>query len=178
MSSSSAKDRSFSAKEILAHVKSRKERKKIVDVRETSVQLIIFTLSGDYFAFRMKDVKEILDLAGKEIATVPGCPDFITGIVNVRGSIEATVNLSKFLGMPYDDSVPFRHAIIIAKDENRAGIQVVNVEDVFHTPENSIRPPDTAIADVIKIFVTGEITFNNRHVAILDSEKLLETISA
>lgn len=81
---------------ILAEVKRRKSQEKIVDVDEEKVKLVIFSLLSDYYAFHGSDVKEILPLG--KITYVPGSPDFILGIINVRGDIESILNIHNFWG--------------------------------------------------------------------------------
>ena len=70
----------------------------ILDVHGEEVKLIVFTLHGDYFAFYGTDIKEILAL--RKINYVPGCPDYILGITNVRDDVELVIDINGFLEFP------------------------------------------------------------------------------
>ena len=74
------------------------DQNNVIRVEEEKIKLVIFSLRGDYYAFYGKQVKEILRF--REITYVPGCPDYIMGIINVRGDIESVLNLHLMMGIP------------------------------------------------------------------------------
>ena len=83
---------------LLEELKKRKGGEKIVDVEEEQVKIVVFSLLNDRYAFYGNEIKEILPLT--KIFYVPGSPDYILGIINVRGDIESVININKFLGLP------------------------------------------------------------------------------
>ena len=73
------------SQKILDKVKEQQDRDQIVNVDEEEIKLVIFTLHEDFFAFYSSNIKEILTL--EKINFVPGSPEYILGISNVRGDI-------------------------------------------------------------------------------------------
>ena len=152
-----------------------KNEKKSAFVEEEMVKIVIFSLCGSLYAFYGDYTKSILqyDL----VTPVPGCPEYISGIINVRGDIESVISLHYFLGLTAD-AVDGRTRIIIAETMKlRSGILVNSVDDVVDIPVKSIAPPVSTLDDRIKDFVTGELNYRNKIVTILDVRKIFGRIS-
>lgn len=165
-------------KKILDLVKDLRSREQIVDVNIKETKLVIFTLEEDFFAFSGSKVKEILTLELGEINFVPGVPDYILGVVNVRGDIESVINISGFLGLPPQRESKENRVIIAAAEGARSGILVGSVEDVLDVPEESIKPPLSAFNNSLKRFVVGELEYKSRNVTFLDIDRIFEKIVA
>ena len=63
--------------------------KKIVNVDEPLVKLVIFALGNEHFAFQGDCIHEILTKV--DVFFVPGCPPSLEGVINVRGDIESVI---------------------------------------------------------------------------------------
>ncbi len=160
---------------ILAEVKERKKKGKIVDVTEEKIKLVIFSLLDDYYAICGNEIKEIMLV--KKITFVPGSPDYILGIINVRGDIESVLNLNKLLGLP-DCKIDKNSRIIIASNvDMRSGILVDSVVDVVDIPKRSITPPISTLSETLKDFVVGEVVYGDKSVTQLDIIEIFESIT-
>jgi purine-binding chemotaxis protein CheW len=159
---------------ILNEIEKRRLREKTVDIEEEKVKLVIFLLLDDYYAFYGKDIKEILPQ--KNIFYVPGSPDFITGVINVRGDIESVININKFLGLPYSRITQKSRIAIAVKGDMRSGILLDAVEDVIDVPRSSIKQPLSTFEDSRKDFIAGELFYNNRNITVLDVGKIFGRI--
>ena len=160
---------------ILAEVKKRKKKGKIVDVEEEKVKLVIFSLLDDFYAIYAKDIKEILLV--EKITFVPGSPDYILGIINVRGNIESVLNINKFIGIP-DSKIDKNSRIVIASNvDMRSGILVDSVVDVVDVPKKSITPPTSTLSKTLKDFVVGEVVYGDKSITHLDIIKKFESIT-
>ncbi len=161
--------------QILSQVKERKRKEKIVDVTEEKTKLVIFSLLDDYYAIRGNEIKEII-LVDK-ITFVPGSPDYILGIINVRGDIESVLNLNKLLGLP-DSKIDKSNRIIIASDlDMRSGILVDSVVDVVDIPKSSITPPISTLGETLKDFVVGETVYGDKSITQLDIINIFKSIT-
>jgi purine-binding chemotaxis protein CheW len=159
---------------ILNEIEKRRLGEKTVDIEEEKVKLVIFLLLDDYYAFYGKDIKEILPQ--KNIFYVPGSPDFITGVINVRGDIESVININKFLGLPYSRITQKSRIAIAVKGDMRSGILLDAVEDVIDVPRSSIKQPLSTLEDSRKDFIAGELFYNNRNITVLDVGKIFGRI--
>lgn len=156
---------------ILEQLRKRSAREKVVDVEEEKVKLVIFSLADDYYAFNGSEVKEIM-LPPGDISYVPGTPDYILGVINVRGDIESVVAINTFLALPESKRTSRSRIAIAVKGGVRSGIMVDSIEDVLDVPVSSIKPPLSTLDAFKKEFVTGELTFKGRNVTILDTGKI------
>ncbi len=160
---------------ILAEVKKRRNKEKVVDVAEEKVKLVIFSLLDDCYAICGNDIKEIL-LVDK-VTFVPGSPDYIIGIINVRGDIESVININKLIGLQ-DSKIDKSSRIIIASTvDMRSGILVDSVVDVVDVPKSSITPPISTLGETLKNFVVGEILYGDKSITHLDIIKIYESIT-
>ena len=151
---------------LLEELKKRKGGEKIVDVEEEQVKIVVFSLLNDNYAFYGNDIKEILPLT--KIFYVPGSPDYILGIINVRGDIESVININKFLGLPDFKNSQKNRIAMAEKDGIRSGILVESIEDVLDVPVSSIKPPLSMLDKTIKEFIGGEMIYKSKNVTLLD----------
>jgi purine-binding chemotaxis protein CheW len=161
---------------ILEVIEAKQNETALVDVNVVSIKLIIFTLQNGYYAFGRESIKEILP-AGK-INGVPGVPDFILGVINVRGDIESVIDINGFLGLPEQETDSSKNIIIAEGEEIRSGILVNSVEDVMDFQENSIQPPLASLNDKIKQFVIGETEYKEQSVTVLNVKEIFKNVSA
>lgn len=161
---------------IAEELQKRKDLKQIVDVEEKKTKLVIFTLMDSYYALFGEDVKEILPLS--KIYFVPGSPNYILGIVNVRGDIQSVIDIRIFLGYPDTQRTDKNRIVIAEKGGVRSGILVDSVEDVFDIPVSAIQQVISTLSDNIRFFVVGETSYKQNSVTLLDIGKLFEKINA
>lgn len=157
---------------ILSIIKKMRQDEAVIDVNVKTEKLVLFSLAGDLFAFAGHQVKEIL--ISQEIFFVPGSPDFLLGVMNVRGDIESVASLAIILGTsPVKTSA--RNRILVAEANGiRSGILVEQVEDVVDVAADSIKPPLSTINGAIAGYLTGETEYRGRSVLVLDLGKVFK----
>ena len=143
-----------------------------VDVDEKTVQLVIFTLQGEWLAFHGDKIREILPYG--RVFFVPGCPDSLEGVINVRGDIISVIRLEMLLGHP--GTAPSQHASILLGQGGgmQSGIRVDEVLDVREVPESAILAPPGTLPDHLRPLVLGIVTIRTRPVLVLDLGRLFE----
>jgi purine-binding chemotaxis protein CheW len=161
---------------VLAELKKRKAQQSVVDVEEKKMKVVIFSLQGGLFAFSGENVKEILPLAN--IYPVPGTPDYIPGVVNIRGEIESVVTMNGFLGLPESEKSSASRIAVAQKEGVRSGILVDSVTDVTDIPVSIIKPPLNTLEKGRKEFVAGEFFYQNKNIILLDIGKIFAKITS
>lgn len=152
------------------HLKEKKETR----VEEELVKVVIFSLKGVFYAFYGELVKGILPYT--PVTFVPGCPDYILGIINVRGDIESVININHFIGSQ-SGPVGAKSRIVIAEAVDiRSGIVVDSVEDVVDVPVGSISPSISTIDQSVKEFVEGEFQYKSSLVTVFNLERIFSRI--
>ncbi len=162
------------SEEIMDELKRRQRTKAIVDVEEERVKVVIFLCGKNRYAFYGTDIREILPTC--DISWVPCLPDYLPGLINVRGDIESVIDLHHFLG---EESVDHgTHLIAMAvRGEFQSGVMIDSIEDVVDIPLSTILPPLATLNGAARDLVIGEITYGGGIVTLLDIEKLATKIS-
>lgn len=134
-------------------------------------QFLLFTLDEVYYCINLKFVRELVDLKNIKITAIPFTPDFINGIINLRGDFIAIVNLKKFLNIEKPlssisekiivfDSKDYKLAVIV--DEIKSIISINNDKFIHKT----VRRQESK-------YVMAEIVENEEIFNILNVEKIL-----
>lgn len=160
--------------QIMDELKRRQQEKEIVDVNEVLVKIVIFSIGSKKYAFYGSVVKEILP-AGT-ISWIPSLPDFLPGLITVRGDIESVVDIRYFLN---ENSVPYQtqYIALVVTDSFRSGMLVDAIDDVIDISVSMIKPPLSTLDGVVRDLVCGEIEWRQESVALLDIAKLESRIT-
>lgn len=160
---------------ILREIKLHKERRKVADVDEPVFKIVIFSLSGDRYAFAGTSVLEILPV--EEVSPIPGTPSCILGLIVVRGDIESVVNLRSVLGLP-EDAEREGTIVLASSGTVRSGILVDEVADVVDVPQRSILTAPSNLDAAAREFVAGQLEHEGRNITLLDLEKIFASVEA
>ena len=146
-------------------------RQSISAVEGSMSQFVVFKLGENEFAVTIQQVQEILALG--TLARVPKVPDFIEGIVNVRGKIIPVLNLARRLGLPGRSRDQDTRIIVVEVAEQTVGMIVDIVTEVIKFPASAVEPPPLLITTVSPKFVTGVGKLEKRILVILNLDRLL-----
>ncbi len=139
------------------------------------MQLVGFVIGKDRFALDILMVQEIMKTT--TITNLPNSPDFIEGVINLRGSIIPVIDLSRRLNLPLqEESSMSKTRIIITNVNNQiTGFMVDSVSKVLKIQESSIEPPpDIVTAGLESQYIFGVSEIDGRLVTILDFSRILE----
>lgn len=167
-------DEQLKSEQILNELKRRQRAKEVVDVEEERVKVVIFICGVNLYAFYGKDIREILPSC--EISWIPSLPDYIPGLINVRGDIESVVDLRHFLGEEKDEECTTLIAMAVC-GEFHSGILIESIEDVVDIPVSLIHPPLATLNAAARELVVGEIEYGGATISLLDIGKLATLIA-
>lgn len=148
------------------------------EVTADSTSLLLFRLGEEWYAFPIEGVREIYN--DYVITRVPRVPEFILGVVNVRGEIVSVTDLGTLLRVPSRtdhvgaDQAP--SAIIVANEQCVTAIVVDEIGDIVEIPRGSIEPALSTLAKVQAEFVAGSVYLDERLIGIVNLDKVLEPI--
>jgi purine-binding chemotaxis protein CheW len=169
-----ASDEQLKSELILNELKRRQRTREVVDVEEERVKIVIFTAGGKRYAFYGADIREILPADG--ISWVPGLPEYIPGLINIRGDIESVIDIRYFLGEERAAPAISRIAMVV-HDDFRSGVLIDSIEDVVDIPVSLITPPLATLDGAARDLVSGELTCGGETVTLLDIGKLAAKIT-
>ena len=146
---------------------------KITEVR----QYLTFKLEGETFALDVVKVREILDYSN--ITKVPQTPEFMKGVINLRGSVVPVVDMRLKFNMPLlEKTVDTCIIVVEISIENEAtilGALVDSVQEVFELEPSSIEAAPRIGTKLRTDFILGMGKREEQFVIILDIDKVFSS---
>jgi len=145
------------------------QRAEVAGDEEGQSQYLTFLLGGEMFAIPILNIKEIIEYGS--LTTVPMMPEFIRGVINLRGSVVPVVDLAVRFGRKAGD-VTRRTCIVIIEiesgDEKQdVGVVVDTVNEVLEIPRNEIEQAPSFGAKIRADFIRGMGKIDGKFVIIL-----------
>jgi chemotaxis protein CheZ len=137
-------------------------------------QYIGFKLNDNEFTIPILKVKEIINTPA--ITQLPKSPEFMKGIINLRGKIIPIVDLKELVNMrgaAPEGQVEGGKIIVVTKGRNLFGVLVDSITSVINIDAADIEPPDNFINSNLDR-VEGVAKFDDRLVILLDTNKLVD----
>ena len=137
---------------------------------------LVFRLGGEDYGFPAHKVQVIIQWM--EVTRVPRMPDFVRGVVNLRGKIVPVIDLHARFGLPPASVTP-RTCIVVLQVQREtgllvAGVVVDEVTDVPEMPAENIQPPPEFGARVNTAFIAGVGRAGGQMILLLNAEKILD----
>ncbi len=149
------------------------EQKKAAEAQASGPQrqLVVFDLETERYGLDIGAVREIIKL--QAVTAVPRTPDFVEGVINLRGKVIPVVDLRKRFEMDLvERDEDFRIVVVdVAGDE--IGMTVDAVTEVSRVPESGIEPPSSVIAADDADYLTGIAKTGEEMIILLDIGKLI-----
>src|SRR5215468_12369215 len=140
------------------------------------IQLVGFRLDNEDYAIAITKIQEIILM--KPITRIPQVPDFIEGLINLRGSVIPIVNLRKRFGLPPREVDDETRTIVVNIHDKTVGCIVDAVTQVMRINRDQIQPPPLSVLSVSHQYVAGLARLEDRLLIILDIERLFDERSA
>jgi purine-binding chemotaxis protein CheW len=142
---------------------------------EQNHQYLTFVLAGEIFAIGILSIKEIIEYSSP--TAVPMMPDYLRGIINLRGLVVPVIDLAVRFGKP-SSPVTKRTCIVIVEielDGERYDIGAVvdAVNAVLEIPAGNIEPPPSFGVRIRTEFIAGMGKVDGRFVILLDPKHVL-----
>jgi purine-binding chemotaxis protein CheW len=145
------------------------------EVKSGAEQFLTFVLGREEYGVTILQVQGIQ--GWDRVTPIPGTPDFILGVINLRGAIVPVVDLRRRFGMPASEFGPTTVVIVVRVTteghERILGLVVDAVSDVRSVTEQERMPAPDFGAAVKTDFVRGLATVDERMVILLDIDRLV-----
>lgn len=145
--------------------------------KEAINSYLIFKLGNEEFAANAGSVLHILELVN--ITEVPNSPDFMKGVINLRGSVLPVIDTRIKFGLSQTE-VTSNTCIIVFEvhHENelvQVGALVDSVQSVIEIDKSEIKAPPTIKKTEAVNFITGMVEQNEKFIMIIDTSKVFST---
>jgi purine-binding chemotaxis protein CheW len=140
---------------------------------EGMLQLVGFDIAEEHFGVDILMVQEIIRSA--TVTAVPNSPEFVEGVINLRGNIIPVVDLRKRLYLYTEESGSRRAWILILNISDRVvGFIVDQVTHVIKVPEESVQPPpEIVISGLESQYIQGVCELEDDLLVILNFSRVL-----
>ena len=144
---------------------------------EQAAQYLTFRLGEEVFALDISQVREVLDYTA--ITRVPRMPEFMRGVINLRGSVVPVVDLRLKFGMTATERT-VNTCIIIAEvaiegERTLLGALADSVQEVIDLDPGQIEPPPRLGTSIHAQFISGMGKHDERFVIILDVDRVFSS---
>ncbi len=138
-------------------------------------QYLTFTVSEETYALNVLNVREVLEFS--QLSKVPRMPDFMRGIINLRGSIVPVIDLKLKFSLGRTEKTIDTSIIVcemIMEEETIVmGLLTDSVKEVIDLDENDIEPTPYVGAKIDTAFIHGMGKKDDKFLIILNMEKIL-----
>lgn len=140
-------------------------------------QLVVFTLSSESFGVDISRVSGIERMMG--ITRVPRSPEFVEGVVNLRGRVIPVVDLRKIFCLPLGEETKDTRIVVVDIRGQHIGCLVDEVSEVLRIPSDSVEPPSSLVTSSAgSDYLLGIAKLEGRMIILLDLEKVLSVEEA
>lgn len=144
--------------------------KKDLDSKEV-LQLVTFRLGKEEFSLDILKVQEII--RHMDLTRVPRTPDFVDGVINLRGRVIPVLDLRKRFGLPADEKTNDTRIIVVDVDNRTVGLKVDAVSEVLRLPADTVEPPPAIVAGAESDYIKGVGKLEGRLIILLDISRIL-----
>lgn len=139
--------------------------------------ILLFRLGLEWYAVKVEEVREIYQEF--VITQIPCVPDFVLGVVNIRGEIISITDIAKLMrlgALTTDlDAAP---AIVIKNDDCTTAMVVDEIGDIADVPCDGIEPPLSTIDKTQAEFIAGSLYVGGKLVGLINTGRVLEPVIA
>lgn len=133
-------------------------------------QVVSFHLDGEEFGLDILKVQEIIRMM--DLTRVPNSPDFVEGVLNLRGKVIPVIGLRKRFHLEGRDSDRHSRIVVVEVNGSVLGFVVDSVSEVLRLPSDTIVPPPR-LTKVEREYISGVGKLDNRLLILLDLDRLL-----
>jgi purine-binding chemotaxis protein CheW len=138
---------------------------------EATTQWVTFFLDNEKYGIKVMQVKEVLRMT--EIAPVPGAPDYVLGIINLRGNVVTVIDSRKRFGLPDKEPDDATRIVIIEAGDQVVGILVDSVAEVVDLRNSEIETAPNVGNDESSKYIQGVSSSEKDLLILVDVDKLL-----
>ena len=133
-----------------------------------TISVVEFRIAREIYALGLHRIRIIHPL--RDLTFIPGTPDFIRGVINLRGEIISVVDLKVFFDLPDQGLTSLSQVIILTSEKMEFGILADEILGIVEISNNDIQTSLPTLTGVRADYLRG-VTGNG--VVVLDDEKLL-----
>ena len=138
---------------------------------DREMQVVAFKVGREDFGVDVKKVEGVISMV--DITRMPRAPQFVEGIINLRGQIVAVVDLANRLGIESTERGAATRIVVVEAQDVKVGLVVESPEVLNISQEDIEASPMLATSDVNASFIMGVVKLGDRLLILLDVDRVL-----
>ncbi len=138
---------------------------------EATEHLVTFVLAREEYGIDVRVVSEIIRVT--DITQVPRAPEFIKGVINLRGKIIPVVDLKRRLGLGEVEHTRLARIVVVRLRDRLTGLLVDGASQVLKVPVASIEPAPEEVVEIDANYIRGVAKLESRLIILVDLQKIL-----
>ena len=139
-------------------------------------QLVVFDLAEEAYGVDISSVLEIIRM--QDITQVPRTPEFVEGVINLRGKVIPVVDLRKRFDFEVEEATKDTRIVVVDISGQDIGVVVDAVNEVLRVSADAVEPPSSVITTADSEYLLGIVKLASRLIILLDLEQALSTIDS
>lgn len=135
------------------------------------LQWVTYRLGDETYGINVMQVQEVL--RHTEIAPVPGAPEYVIGIINLRGNVVTVIDTRARFGLPEGEITDNTRIVIIEADEHIVGIMVDSVAEVVYLKSSEIDSATSVGTEESTKFIQGVSNRDDELLILVDLNRML-----
>ncbi len=136
------------------------------------LQIVGFRVGRETFGIPIAQVHEIVRVP--EITAVPNAPEFVEGVMNLRGKIVPVVDMRKRFGEQVPQPSNRNRVVVAEVDRKLVGLIVDTASEVLKIPSSQVEPAPSVFQEGEVSYVTGMGKLRDRLIILIDLSKVLQ----
>jgi purine-binding chemotaxis protein CheW len=141
---------------------------------ESYFQLVVISFDNEWYGIKISSVREILKVP--KITRLPCSPEYIVGVISVRGDIQSVVDLRNFLQLGSSYVTDHSRIILVESEEFVTGLLVDEMVDIIDVSESSVLPLTESTLNITHRYVAGKLHWNERMITLLDIDEIIQGV--
>jgi purine-binding chemotaxis protein CheW len=135
------------------------------------LQYVTFRLDDETYGINVMHIQEVLRYS--EIAPVPGSPDYVLGIINLRGNVVTVIDTRRRFGLNDADVTDASRIVVMESADQVMGILVDSVAEVVYLKSSEIETAPNVGSEESARFIQGVCNKNGELIILVEFDKML-----
>jgi purine-binding chemotaxis protein CheW len=135
------------------------------------LQYVTFRLDGETYGINVMQIQEVLRYT--EIAPVPGAPDYVLGIINLRGNVVTVIDTRRRFGLSEAEVSDQTRIVVLEIEGQVIGVLVDSVAEVVYLRQSEIESAPNVGNEESARFIQGVCNKNGELIILVEFEKML-----
>lgn len=139
-------------------------------------QLVVFDLAGEIYGVNIETVREIIRM--QAVTFVPDAPDFVEGVINLRGRVIPVIDLRRRFGLTVTEETNESRVLVVDSEGEDLGVIVDAVTEVQRITEDSIEPVSNLVSTEESEYIVGITKVEDQLIILLDLDRAIGNASS